>query len=108
MTLCKSARTSRRTNAAEQWPQRWPEAHDPHHFAWQVECGKVVNELLNQHPRIQEREKGHHRKPFHHSSKDYKREWTGRNGKGYSWSYAAMEDDETAANFSLSPWLDSL
>ena len=60
---------------------------------------KVANELLNQHPRIQDREKGHHRKPFHHFAKDYKRDWKGRNGKGYSRSYAAIDDDETAT-----PW----
>ena len=62
---------------------------------------KVANELLNQHPRIQEREKEHHRKPFHHFAKDYKRDWKGRNGKGYSRSYAAIDDDETATPWDL-------
>ena len=64
---------------------------------------KVATELLNQHPRIQERERSHHyRKPFNHFSKDFnKRDWKHRNGKGSSRSYAAVEDDDNAIPWEL-------
>ena len=63
---------------------------------------KVGNELLNQHPRIQDRERHLPRRGFN-SFRDHKKDWKGRNShKGYGRSYQAM--DEVDDNESTIPW----